>query len=133
LAVTFNALFVTVLAVLFLLSIGDAVSFARAKRKDSKIKRELLFGLLWFAALLNFFLFLLIDVLLGGDALNGKVEDRHYYLGSHGAYTEVSHDVFLYSTVHASLAFVGMFAAVVGGLFSRRDALRGALRKALHR
>lgn len=47
-------------------------------------------------------------VLYGGDALNGKVEDGHYYLASHGRYTEVSQRFFEYSRIHALSAFIAI-------------------------
>ena len=40
-------------------------------------------------AFLNFMLLALISAFIGGDALNGKIEDGRYYVGSHGHYTEV--------------------------------------------
>src|SRR5258706_14722303 len=38
---------------------------------------------------------------LGGDAVNGKIAGGHYFLMSHGRYTEVSADIFNYSRSHA--------------------------------
>ncbi|MGC1376818.1 MAG: hypothetical protein WA821_11365, partial [Anaerolineales bacterium] len=57
--------------------------------------------ILFWVAFINFFLFVIISVFLGGDALNGKVVDGHYYLASHGQLTEVSYLVFMYSKAHA--------------------------------
>ena len=34
---------------------------------------------------------------LHGDAINGHEAGGHYFLGSHGKFTEVSHDVFFFS------------------------------------
>ena len=48
----------------------------------------------------NFFLYALIAEILGGDAVNGKVDGGRYYLGLHGQYTEVSRAVFTYSKYH---------------------------------
>jgi hypothetical protein len=50
--------------------------------------------------LLNFVAFVVVAERLGGNALNGKIEDGHYFLGNHGNYTEVSYDVFFYSKIH---------------------------------
>jgi hypothetical protein len=65
-------------------------------------------------ALLNFFSFMIVASILGGDAVNGRTDGQRYYLGSHGHYTEVSRSVFEYSKFHThsvwfthSLAFVG--------------------------
>ncbi len=51
-------------------------------------------------ALINFFAYVGISVYLGGDAVNGTIRNGHYYLMSHGRYTEVSQDVFDYSRWH---------------------------------
>ena len=70
-------------------------------------------------AFLNFASFVIIAVHLGGDALNGKVENGRYFLSNHGRLTEVSADVFSYSRWHAESVFVthalGMCA--MAGLF----------------
>ena len=69
-------------------------------------------------AILNFLSFVAISHRLGGDALNGKIENGHYYLASHGRFTEVSANVFAYSRFHTLSLFVthliGMCA--MGGL-----------------
>ncbi len=49
---------------------------------------------------INFLLFFLISLIIGGGAINGKVLDGHYYLYDHGEYTEVSHFVYSYSVIH---------------------------------
>ena len=69
----------------------------------------------------NFLMFWIGAVLLGGDALNGKVENGHYFLGSHGRFTEVSFDVFTYSQWHTRSVFVthSLFFAAAW-LLSRR-------------
>ncbi len=76
---------------------------------------KIICGILFGAALINFFAFVIIAILLGGDAINGMVKDGHYYLASHGRYTEVTESVFNYSRHHAYSVFVthpiGMAAA----------------------
>jgi len=57
-------------------------------------------------AIINFATFVMISLWLGGDALNGKVENGHYFLNSHGTYTEVTRSVFEYSKIHATSLFV---------------------------
>ena len=57
-------------------------------------------------ALINFFSFIFIDLYLGGDAVNGYVRDGHYFLCSHGYYTEVSRAIWTYSYWHAMSVFV---------------------------
>lgn len=49
----------------------------------------------------NFLAFFVISLSLGGDALNGKVDGDHYFLGSHGRYREVPRRIFDYSRWHA--------------------------------
>jgi len=51
-------------------------------------------------AIVNFLTFFLIAISIGGDAVNGKVEDGKYYVVNHGKYTEVSKAVFTYSRFH---------------------------------
>jgi hypothetical protein len=38
----------------------------------------------------NFLIFCVAAVAIGRDALNGKIVDGHFYLGSHERFTEVS-------------------------------------------
>ena len=70
---------------------------------------------LCFLAVANFLAFAIITSILGGDALNGKIEDGHYYLRYGSRYTEVSAMVFQYSRLHALSLFVthplAMFAS----------------------
>jgi hypothetical protein len=68
-------------------------------------------------AIVNFLLFFVISLLIGGDGLNGKVENGHYFLGGGGQHTEVSYIVFTYSRFHALSVFIthplAMLAAAV--------------------
>jgi len=73
------------------------------------------------AAWLNFVVFGVVDVYLGGDALNGKVENGRYFLNNHGPYAEVSHATFLYSAVHATTAILGMCFFVFAARQLRRN------------
>jgi len=107
---TFENAFLLFAATLFLFAVADAFRFARQPRDERKPRRELFLEIAAIAASLNFFAFILIDVLLGGDALNGKVDSGRYYLGNHGAYTEVTRGVFVYSACHATLALLGLIA-----------------------
>ncbi len=51
---------------------------------------EILGAVLFFTAWLNFAVFWLVAVLIGGDAISGNVQGNHYYVSSHGKLTEVS-------------------------------------------
>ena len=72
-------------------------------------------------AVVNFLTFMSIASYLGGDALAGKIEDGHYYVSSHGHYTEVSHAVYLYSKVHAVSIFVTHGLAFITALMPGRE------------
>lgn len=63
--------------------------------------------------LVNFLVFMAINLYLGGDALNGKIEDGHYFLGSHGKYTEVGYYTFIYSKIHTILFLITNFVLVL--------------------
>jgi len=77
--------------------------------------------LIGWAGVLNFVAFLASIVLLGGDALGGKIVQGRYYLGNHGTYTEVSHAIFIYSACHAYSALFGLaLAGLVGIAWKRR-------------
>ena len=65
---------------------------------------------------LNFFLFLVVSSVLGGDALAGKIDDGHYFLNSHGTFKEVSRFVYQYSKLHTASLFVTQPVAVICGI-----------------
>lgn len=66
------------------------------------------------AAAINFFLFVIAALYLGGDALNGYESNGRHFLGQHGngPFTEVNHATFTYSRWHA-LATIGSIVPVV--------------------
>src|SRR4051812_2892112 len=64
-------------------------------------------------ALLNFFTFWIGAMLLGGDAVNGKVESGHFFLRSHAHLQEVSASVFFYSRIHCLSAMAGLFLLAI--------------------
>jgi hypothetical protein len=73
---------------------------------------------IFFLGLANFAVFVAVALRLGGDAVNGKVEDGRYFVSSHGKDTEVSRETYLYSRTHARsvwithpLALLAAFAA----------------------
>jgi len=61
---------------------------------------------LFFVGLGNFFWFLLESMSIGGDALNGYARDGHYFVASHGTYTEVAEATWTWSRMHALSVFV---------------------------
>jgi len=57
-------------------------------------------------AIINFLLFFIIGLLIGGDAVNGYAENGHYYLANHGEFKEVNYFIFMYSKIHVYTVFV---------------------------
>ena len=51
-------------------------------------------------AALNFGALLYVTAQIGGDAINGKIEAGHYFVGNHGVYTEVSRRVWILNYLH---------------------------------
>ena len=69
----------------------------------------------------NFLIFIIADLLIGGDALSGKVERGRYYLNQHGSLTEVNHAVFVYSAIHAYSVLFGLVLAIAAaGMLKRK-------------
>jgi hypothetical protein len=67
----------------------------------------------------NFFWFFAESVALGGDGLNGYAREGHYYVGSHGSYTEVSRAAWTWSRLHGASVFITHpLALASGGLSS---------------
>jgi hypothetical protein len=66
----------------------------------------------------NFFLFAAVSIVIGGDALNGGLENGQYYLGGGGHHTPVPYLVFLFSQVHAYSVLVSWPAIIVLSLVS---------------
>jgi hypothetical protein len=86
---------------------------------NNKMKRRIclwIFGI----GIVNFVLFWLVAVYLGGDAVNGKVVAGHYYLMSHGRYTEVSEAIFAYSRWHVYSTWITHPLALVAGYWYYR-------------
>jgi hypothetical protein len=75
---------------------------------------------------LNFLTFLAGAIYLGGDAVNGKVEDGRYYLfgvrteSGRKVYTEVTEPVFNYSRWHVYSIFVTWPLVMAAGFASNR-------------
>ena len=82
--------------------------------------KRLLSRLAFFAALLNFAVFWVVAVRLGGDAVNGRRQDGHFYLASHGKYTEVSERVFTYSRLHTYSVWITHPLAFLAAYWGKR-------------
>jgi len=80
--------------------------------------------------ILNFVVFVFVASHLGGDAVNGKVEDGHYYLfgvrteSGHKVYTEVSESVFTYSKLHV-YSLLASWPLVMAAGFARSRYKKG--------
>ena len=82
-------------------------------------RRLLHFGV--FAGLCNFLAFWVAAVYLGGDAVNGKALEGHYFLSSHGRLTEVGRSVFTYSRCHVFSIFITHPLAMVCAFLLNRE------------
>jgi len=56
--------------------------------------------------LANFVVFVVVALIIGGDALNGKAEGGKFFLANHGKLTEVSRETFVYSRYHSLSLFI---------------------------
>lgn len=74
--------------------------------------------LLWIFAG-NFIAFWIIAVLLGGDALNGQIEDGQYLLQNHGVDRAVHPIVWYYSAIHASITLGSFVLFLIYNVFRR--------------
>ena len=72
----------------------------------------------WVAAI-NFATFIVIAFFIGGDALNGRQLDGHYFLGSHGHYTEVARAVYEYSLIHVGSQFITFPLGIIAKFSAR--------------
>ncbi|WP_110955198.1 hypothetical protein [Anaerosinus massiliensis] len=57
-------------------------------------------------ALINFASFVIISLLLGGDALQGFASDGHYYLKDHGKVKETYAFIWYFSRLHGQSIFI---------------------------
>jgi hypothetical protein len=85
--------------------------------------------ILFVITVLNFGVWGVINSMIRGDAVNGKVEHGKYYLAMKGRYTEVSRDVYLYSYVHTCTNFVLFPATILSGLLGMRTNARKVKRE----
>ena len=83
---------------------------------SDKIKLRIC-GIIFTLGLVNFALFFIGAIYLGGDAINGKVVDGQYFLTSHGRYTEVSAGISNYSKWHVYSTWVTHPLAFAAGFW----------------
>jgi ABC-type maltose transport system permease subunit len=70
---------------------------------------------------LNFVVFFAVAVKIGGDAINGKIVDGHFYLANHEKLTEVSEAVFTYSLWHVRSLFITHPLAILTGYLMKME------------
>jgi hypothetical protein len=71
--------------------------------------------------IVNFAVFFIGSIYFGGDAVNGYSCKGHYFLGSHGRYTETTKAVYTYSRWHVYSLFITHPAAMLAGIIWSRD------------
>tara|TARA_E500000318_G_scaffold27475_1_gene27676 strand:+ start:233 stop:532 length:300 start_codon:yes stop_codon:yes gene_type:complete len=64
----------------------------------------------------NFAINILLNLILGGDALNGQIYKGKYFLSEHGNQTEVSAIIYYFSLVHTVITFGSFITLFVAGL-----------------
>ena len=107
---------------LFLLIVGY-VAFGTVQRGRSfkRLRWLYVFAVVVFAGTMaNFAIYWHIAVAIGGDAVSGKVVAGHYYVFSHGQFTEVPAWLYRYSRAHTISTWVTLPLAVIGWLFMYR-------------
>ena len=80
--------------------------------------------ILFVVTVLNFGVWGVVNSVIHGDAINGKVEHGKYYVAMKGRYTEVSRAVYLYSFVHTCTNFMLFPATILSGLLGMRTNTR---------
>ena len=93
----------------------------------------------WLIAIIiaNFFAYGVGTIVFGGDAVNGKAQDGHYYLYGYSSDTgkkylhEVSHAVYTYSLVHTVSVFITLPFLIILALVNMKiensiDGIRGS-------
>lgn len=60
-------------------------------------------------AIVHFVVLVATILAFGGDAITGRVEDGHYFLGNHGQYVKVSHGTWVASSIVEKSLVYGTF------------------------
>jgi len=80
--------------------------------------------ILFVVTVLNFGVWGIVNSVIHGDAINGKIELGKYYVAMKGRYTEVPRGVYLYSFVHTCTNFVLFPATILSALLGMRTNTR---------
>jgi hypothetical protein len=65
-------------------------------------------------AVINFATYIIVDMRIGGDAMNGYIQNGSYYLGSHGRYTVVTKTIWTYSYYHTIAVWITHGSVAIG-------------------
>lgn len=76
---------------------------------DRKLRRRKICNAMIALAAIHFALFVGTIVVLGGDALTGRVHDGHYFLGNHGLMVEATRGAWLFSAAVGRTLIYGTF------------------------
>ena len=95
-------------AISLLLALGAGLTNILFPRQASPFVMDHRFWLraVFVMGMVNFLVFVLVANAIGGDAINGQVENGRYFLRNHGVVTEVSRLVFFYSEWHSISLFI---------------------------
>jgi len=80
-----------------------------ARARDRTLRRRKICNALIALAAIHFALFVGTIVVLGGDALTGRVADGHYFLGNHSLMVETSRATWLFSAAVGRSLIYGTF------------------------
>jgi hypothetical protein len=72
------------------------------------------------AIALNWVIWWVEAVAIGGTAVGGKISGGRYYVVSHGGYTEVSSSIFAFSTWHTYVTWLSFGTAIIAGFLWKR-------------
>ncbi len=96
-------------AIILCLTIFPICSFIASIVKRKPLDAFMCFGFMLFAA------FMASGFLLGGTAAKELSQEGHYYLFSHGNYTEVSYGIYRYMQIMEIVGFCSfVFSFIVG-------------------
>jgi hypothetical protein len=76
---------------------------------DRTLRRRKICNALIALAAIHFAVFVGTIVVLGGDALTGRVDDGHYFLGNHGLMVETTRGAWLFSAAVGRTLVYGTF------------------------
>src|SRR6266566_4300663 len=73
------------------------------------------------AHILNFFVFVVITLIIGGAATWGYQKEGHFFVGLHGHYEEVSKRIFQFSEIHGTYSIITILITLAGTMLHRKS------------